>query len=550
MLAEQEAIKQFAQAGGRVLVMDQTEMGILPGDVFMEKRNYTSQGFVRTANHPVMRGLKDMDFAMWNGDHLVAKGLYRTPNRGNFLSLVECFNLDQQANNMTWSPLWEMYLGKGSILVTQLPLIDDLQTEPMAAEMMRRIIDYLGKDAYRRPQMSLAVCDTVSDPVLARLKEIRADFKIVAQPTAADGVALLEMNRKDLDKSTDSLRNYVNEGGTLILHRARPEHQKWLADFTGRKVTIDAQPYRSWVDRLAMERYDGLAEGLSNIDFYWRPNIGSESIESQYQVSGVTPDGKGQVEYVVKVEGAADYFYPCGWIEMKMGKGTLIIDQVKWEVPERQKIDYGSPMRVISMMLSNLGVVQRLPAAKPQLPEGVTYETVDLAKLANVGFRNDKAGSGTGWCDWGPEQDIRNFPTGDDWFGVPFKVAKGDKNAIALRVCPNHVKYLANGPESVEIPVGKKNVAGLLFLHTGGWTTGLKPYGWREIHYTDGTKEVMASTTPNFADWNYGHDEFPDEEGTSTWVAWKGRCKTTRSRGRIARSGSTRIRRRRSPRSS
>ena len=65
MASEQEAIKQFTQAGGRVLVLDQTEMGILPGDVFMEKRNYTSQGFVRIEPPPYARserqGLRDVE---------------------------------------------------------------------------------------------------------------------------------------------------------------------------------------------------------------------------------------------------------------------------------------------------------------------------------------------------------------------------------------------------------------------------------------------------------------------------------------------------------
>ena len=245
-----------------------------------------------------------------------------------------------------------------------------------------------------------------------------------------------------------------------------------------------------------------------------------------YQVSGVATDPKGQVEYVVKVEGVADYLFPGGWVEVPLGKGRIVIDQVKWEVPEREKNDYGSPMRVASMMLSNLGIVQHLPAPKPSLPRDVRFEALDISSLANIGFRDDKAGSGTGWCDWGPEQDIRDFPTGDINLGsVPFKVAKGDKNAVSLRVNPDYVKYLANCPESIEIPVNKKNVAGLVYLHTGGWTTGLKPYGWREVHYTDGTKEVMALNNTNFADWNYGHDQFPDEEGTTTFVAWKGACK-------------------------
>jgi hypothetical protein len=535
MPAEREAIQHFAEGGGRVLVLPQTETGILPGESFLEKRNFSSMGFVRASNHPVMQGFKDMDFAMWHWPadlpgHLIGRGLYRTPNRGNFLSLVECFNLDQQINVLAWTPLFEMYLGNGSILVTQLPLTETLDTEPMAAQLWQRILDYLGKDLYKHPQSRLAVMDNVSEPVLNRLKDLRADFKIVNQVDGASPVTLVEMNQPDLTKSTESFRKYVQDGGVLILHRARPEHQAFLADLTGKKVSVDVQLYHSWVDRQMIEKRDGslagLAEGLSNVDFYWRPNISTESQESQYQVSGAASDAKGQVEYVVKVEGAADCLFPGGWVDVPMGKGRVVIDQVKWEVPERDKNDYGSPMRVASMLLSNLGIVQKLPAPKPALPRDVRYETLDLAPLVNTGFRDDKAGDGVGWVDWGPEQDIRDFPTGDvNMGGVPFKVAKGDKNAVTLRVNPDYVKSLANCPETVEIPVARKNVAGLVFLHTGGWTTGLKVYGWRQVYYTDGTKEVMGLNNTNCGDWNYGHDQFPDEEGTTTFVAWKGACK-------------------------
>ena len=526
MPTEREALQRFAEGGGRVLVLPQMEMGILPGESYLEKRNFASIGFVRASAHPVMQGLKDMDFAMWNSDHLIARGAYRTPNRGNFLPLVESFHMDRQSNVVAWTPLWEMYLGNGSILITQLPLVDKLDTEPMAAEMWRRILDYLGKDVYRHPQTRLAVMDSASDPVVNRLKDLRADFKIVNQLDGASPVTLVEMNQPDFGKSIESFRKYVQDGGVLVLHRAQPEHQAYLAELTGKKVSVEVQLYHSWVDRQMIENRGGLAEGLSNVDFYWRPNISSESQESQYQVSGATADGKGQVEYVVKVEGATDYLFPGGWVEVPLGKGRIVIDQVKWEVPEKAKNDYGSPMRVASMLLSNLGIVQKLPAPKPALPQGVKFETLDLAPLANTGFRDDKAGDGVGWVDWGPEQDIRDFPTGDvNLGGVPFKVAKGDKNAVTLRVNPDYIKSLANCPETVEIPVGKKSVAGLVYLDTGGWTTGLKVYGWREVHYTDGTKEVMGLNNTNFADWNYGHDQFPDEEGTTTNVVWKGACK-------------------------
>jgi len=85
-----------------------------------------------------MRGLKDTDFAMWNPGHLIAKGIYATPNRGNFLSLVECGHV-----NLAWTPLFELYVGKGSIVAIQLPILEDVDTEPMAAELWRRLLGYL-----------------------------------------------------------------------------------------------------------------------------------------------------------------------------------------------------------------------------------------------------------------------------------------------------------------------------------------------------------------------------------------------------------------------
>ena len=375
MATEQEVVRRFVEAGGRMLVLPQSDAALLSADTHLEKGNYASMGFVRATQHPVMRGLSDVDFAMWNSGHLIAKGLYRTPAGGNFLPLVECFHWDPTANAFSWSPLWELYLGKGSILATQLPLLEDLETEPMAAEMWRRLVDYLGKDVYRHPDSTLAVVEGVSDPVLSRLRDIRANVEIVQTLDAKNHVSLVEMNRSDFSKETEAFRQYVRQnGGTLVLHRVGPEHQEWLAALTGRKVTVEVQPYRSWVDREMIQRHDGLAEGLNNVDFYWRANVPGEGWDSLCQVSSGLADGKGQVEYVVKVQDSADYLFPGGWVEVPMAKGRIVIDQVKWEVPERDKNDYGSPMRVASMLMSNLGVVQRPPAPKPWLPKDVKFE--------------------------------------------------------------------------------------------------------------------------------------------------------------------------------
>ena len=525
MPAEQQALREFAAAGGRVLVLSQQEAGLIPADTYFEKRNHSTLGFVVDSTHPVMQGLKDRDFAMWNPGHLVAKGLYRMPVRGNFLPLVECYHMDPA---LVWSPLWELYVGKGSILATQLPLVAGIDTEPMAGEMWRRLLGYLAKaslDKNPRAESKLAVLQGASDSLLGRLKELRADFETVASLDTKPAVAMVELNQKDFAPQTDAFRKYVQNGGTLVLHRARPEHKEWLEALTGQKVSVEIQPWRAWVDRQILETRDGLARGLTNIDFYWRPNLPGEGQDSTCEVSNGVKDGKGQVEYLVKVDGAQEYLFPGGWVELKLGNGRIIIDQLKWEIVEKDMNYYGSPTRVASMLLTNLGILQKPPAPRPTLPENVKYQTIDLASVVNRGLVDDKADDGIGWIDWGPQQDLRDFPTGDVTFGVPFHVTKGDKNAVVLRSRKDIVKSLVDYPESVTIPVNLKNVGGLWFLHTGGWTYGALIYAWREIHYTDGSKVSMGLNGTNFADWNYGHDNFPDEEETTTTIAWKGACK-------------------------
>jgi hypothetical protein len=332
-------------------------------------------------------------------------------------------------------------------------------------------------------------------------------------------VTLIDLSTEKAPNDAAAWQRYAQQGGTLLVHRATPKQQPWLEALTGKRVNIEVQPYQSWVDRQMLQRRDGLVTGLNNLDLYWRSQLISHD---NWQVSCGVEKGRerGQVQYVVKVEGIPDYLFPGGLVEVPVGKGRVIIDQLKWEVSAKDMIS-GSPARCLSMLLTNLGVARKLPLPKPTLPKGVTYEPVDISSLANRGFKDEKAGDGIGWLDWGPEADLSSFPTGKvDLGGVPYLVPTGDKNAIVLRT--ECAKPLAKYPDSVAIPVGKRRVAGLLFLHTGGWIYGVESFGERRIEYDDGTKEIIRLNVSNMADWNPGIDNFPDEEGTTTTVAWKG----------------------------
>ena len=528
-------VRDFASDGGRVLVLRQDDASLLPLDVTVEPNAWKSAGFVRASKHPVMIGLQDMDFQMWNPRHVMAKGAFRNPDKGAFLTLVD----SGHDGTASWAEVLEFYFGRGSILASQLELTGDFNTDPMAAELLKRMVAYLEQPVFRgmeespvsmgRPDLPMAVLGGASPEVLTRLAEVRADYVTVAcAPQAATAnaavppVTLIDLGTDKAPADAAAWRDYALRGGTVLVHRVTPRDQAWLESLTGAKVGIQVQPYKAFDDRQILQRRDGLATGLSNLDLYWRTQTPGEGPGDYWQVSCGVEKGmeRGQVRYVVRVEGATEYMFPGGLLEVPVGKGRVVVDQIKWEMPDKDMI-CGSPNRCISVLLTNLGVTRKLPVPRPTLPKDVTYEPIDISAVANCGFKDDKAGDGIGWLDWGPEMDLRSFPTGKVRLdGVPYLVPTGDKNAIVLRT--NHVKSLEKYPDSVTVPVNKGRVAGLLFIHTGGWAHGLEPYGERQIEYGDGTKEVIRINETNSGDWNPGTDSFPNEEGTTTTVAWKG----------------------------
>ena len=82
---------------------------------------------------------------MWNPRHVIAKGAFRKPDKGAFLTLVDSGHDDKAA----WAEMLEFYIGQGSMLATQLALTEDFDTEPMAAEMLKRLLAYLGQPVFR-----------------------------------------------------------------------------------------------------------------------------------------------------------------------------------------------------------------------------------------------------------------------------------------------------------------------------------------------------------------------------------------------------------------
>ena len=144
---------------------------------------------------------------------------------------------------------------------------------------------------------------------------------------------------------------------------------------------------------------------------------------------------------------------------------------------------------------------------------------VDLQPYFNRALRDEVAADGKGgWTDQGPN-DMRNLPTGERSFeGIPFRVGKGPKAAVAL--ASKNCKLAA--PLRVMIPVGHK-AGELYFLHTSAWTT--QGEIMRYVIKVGGEESVLSIRAgTEITDWwspvLWQEAEMLESHGT--FVAWQG----------------------------
>jgi hypothetical protein len=507
------SIQNYAQNGGRVIVLHQNSSALIPIGSSINKKSFFSMGFVRCDDHPVTKGLKDRDFQMWNPGHLIVKGVYTKPDSGNFMTLVDS-GYDQ---TMDWTPLFEIYHGKGSFLACQLPLIESNDTEPMCNELLTRIINYLAKPIFRHPKQKLSVLSGARDRILKQMDEIKLEYDLTSKLPDESQTLFIDCSVASMSFQSTQLKKWLTAGGTLFLHKVTPEHKALLEKLTARKVTISPPLWQAFDDRQIIHSPAAPLAGLNNLDLYWRENHHGENFHALWQVSLAPRNPHYQVNYIVSMDGCDDMLFPGGFHSLQVGKGRLVVNQINFE---HDKFPAERVKRFLSMVMTNLEIRQFPPELKPSLPSNIRFEPIDISKQANRSFRDPQAGDNAGWLDWGAGADLRSFPTGKTHFqNIPFLVPQGDKNAIFLRSSKRET--LANYPADVMIPVNKKNVAGLYFLHTAGWAYGSSPFGERIIKFADGSEEKIRLNENNMADWNPGKDNFPKEKLTTTTVAWE-----------------------------
>ena len=141
----------FARRGGRALLLEQ-QVSPFFGLPVVEKPLQTQ--FVRAAGHPVLRGLKDADFAFWGdtpfpqlgGDACVTLRPFRKDDALHTRFLLDGDEGGFGDGGLRYTGLVEILEGDGLVLGCQLRLLERLATVPAAARLfynlLRRLADY------------------------------------------------------------------------------------------------------------------------------------------------------------------------------------------------------------------------------------------------------------------------------------------------------------------------------------------------------------------------------------------------------------------------
>ncbi len=524
MEAAASSLAAFADAGGRVVVLMQDRLlPALPIRTTLETHEWCSMNFPRTPQHPILKGIDPWDLQLWSPDHVTAKGSYSRPDSGSFVPLIDGAGDHERAGRsaMDWNQLLECYRGQGSYLLCQLPLIEKYDVEPMTRELLARIVAYeTAEPQFVMPNKTLKVVGDPAGSTTAKLKDLDVSFQPAKADAALDAESVLLLDAAALPAdfaAPASWKQAMEQGAVVLVHGASPAQKPLLEALAGKTVDITVQPYAMWEGRGYRNGFTWLTPGLSHIDLYWKLYDGSEGGTAQAEWPKLKIEDLNY--WSVHAEGAVEHVYPGALVEIPVGKGKLIVDEIRWDTADK-KVERLT-WRVVSAMMAGLNV-RVAPYVPPRdLPANVVYKPVDLSAFCNRGLKDDVGDDGKGgWPDQGPKADMRQFPTGDQNFGgVPFSIGKEPHCCIVLKSNSRPLPDLY--PDEVTIPMGYP-VEGLSFLHSTAWGA-MAPTGVYDIQYADGTAtQIVLVENENIFGWTRAPAEFPRERGTRSRVAWTG----------------------------
>jgi hypothetical protein len=328
------AVIDFVRGGGRVLSFAQTTLPqLLPWPVLLAASQQTV-AHVTAPHHPALAGIGADDLRWWQTDaEQVVQAAMVKPRYGAFTSLADV------GPGLASAALAEAPYGSGTYLFCQFPVISASPAEPVAAVLLRNLVDYLATRP-TAPRARLGVVTADGSPVATTLTAAAADYTSVTDTTKLSDVDVLLVDAA-AGVDTAAVASWVAAGGTLWVNGLSQDTLSGLSGALPKGVTLTALDTAHQLGVVTTGK-SALADGLNNADLDW-PGSATPLVDATVSGSGGTSalDSRGvdwasfakgaeQNKYQVAAESARGFRPASVLWERPVGRGRVVIDQLHW----------------------------------------------------------------------------------------------------------------------------------------------------------------------------------------------------------------------------
>jgi len=446
--------------GGKVFVFEQKKdiKSILPFELRCNSGTFSFKGFKRVLDHPIVKGIENEELSFWRKTTYISSNCYWKPVSGNFLPIIDTGRL----GGFLTTPLIEVYIGKGSIIFSQLSLTENLGIDPVADKIFSNLLKYSIQKPYRHTEKSLRIIG--SSKFIQNIKNSNL-FKI----SEKSDIYLVDGTLKD-QKLIKSILEEGKKGKTVWIKGINEDTQKlWeKAGIKGLKIK------KKELFSVIKKRYDSVIAGLSNTDLFWF-GMKLAPLPGEWYSTGTAPI----IEYECEIENGIEIIDKGSFIKLPLGKGLVIIDNLTWDKYINDDSNIKSK-RIPSLIGTNLGIsvnpdFQSLIVDEKKLK----FYPVDMSSVYNEELN-----------------DV--FKNHNGIFGgVPFIIKPSEKGCLLLG-SKNLTQPEPKLKPNVELKIEEKFDV-IYFLTTAydpyeggqGYGTG-EMYGGIEFVYDDGSNEKIS----------------------------------------------------------
>ncbi|MBC7287224.1 MAG: hypothetical protein H5T86_04090 [Armatimonadetes bacterium] len=259
-----QRLAEFVRRGGAVIVLQQTEdsAAVLPGGLAPGSRS--TIGFVLNPVHPLMAGLPDDAFKFWAPDHTISSAEMPRLGRGA-VALVAVGTAD----GLSRCVLAEARRGPGTWLRCQLPVVERFSDEPMACELLQRLLNYAAEFVGASGEKAARPLVLVGGDARYRdaLRDVGVRWEEGDDVAGALGSGRMVLVRGDapIGGSPAELAAAIAEGGTLLLDRPGEAMVKMVGEAVGLELSLEGHAGPA----LRSEGRSDLVQQIAREDLYW-----------------------------------------------------------------------------------------------------------------------------------------------------------------------------------------------------------------------------------------------------------------------------------------